>query len=159
MWKENKKMKIWYGCILAVMLAVSFPVRAEGIDRIDTGDLRPVVADMQDDDAVLLAKQIEQLPDSSQLDAEFAALEEESAMIVEEIERQRAEARRSKIWGAVIVVLVIGIFSMGVVSTRESKKEEDAEPAKKKGFRKNLGRQKDEKTEAAEEEMEIENIL
>ncbi len=153
-------MKIWYGCILAAMLLVSFPVRAEGIDQINnTENLTEAAMDTQDSDAVLLAKQIEQLPDSSQLDAEFAALEEESTMIVEEVERQRAEARRSKIWGAAIVLLVIGIFSMGVVSTRESKKEEDAEPAKKKGFRKKLGRQKDEKAEAAEEEMEIENIL
>lgn len=151
--------KLWLGCILAVMLSASVPVRAEGLDRIDTGDLTEAVADMQDSDAVLLAKQIEQIQDSSQLDAEFSALEEESAMIVEEVERQRAEAIRSKIWGAVIIVLVIGIFSMGVVSTRESKKEEDAEPEEKKGFRKKLDQKEDKETEDEEEEIEIENIL
>ncbi len=151
--------KLWLGCILAAMLSVSVSVQAEGLDRIDTEDSTEVVADMQDSDAVLLAKQIEQLPDSSQLDAEFSALEEESVMIVEEVERQRAEARRSKIWGAVIIVLVIGIFSMGVVSTRESKKAEDADSAEEKGFRKKLGRQKEKGKEDAKEEMEIENIL
>ncbi len=116
-----------YGCILAAMLSASFPVQAEEIDRANTGDLTEAAADIQDSNAMLLAKQIEQLQDSTQLDAEFSELEEESAMIVEEVERQRAEARRCKIWGVVIIVLVIGIFSMGVVSTIESKKEEEIE--------------------------------
>ena len=46
-------------------------------------------------------------------------------MIVEEVERQREEARRSKIWGTVIILLVMGIFGMGVVSTVKDKKAEN----------------------------------
>lgn len=68
------------------------------------------------------------------LNAEMAAMEEESRMIIEVTERYRAEARRSKIWGAVIVLLVIGIFVTGIISTvqAEKKKNESEDPAKKK---------------------------
>ena len=55
--------------------------------------------------------------DVAGLDAEMAAEEETSKMIIEETERYRTEARRSKIWAAVIIVLVVGIFAMGIVST------------------------------------------
>lgn len=59
-----------------------------------------------------------------ELDQEFKAMEEESVMIVEEVERYRAEARRSKIWGAVIILLIIGIFATGIISTGKKDKEE-----------------------------------
>lgn len=68
------------------------------------------------------------------LDAEMAAMEEESRLIIEVTERYRAEARRSKIWGAVIVLLVIGIFATGIISTAqaEKKKNEGENSAEKK---------------------------
>lgn len=55
--------------------------------------------------------------DVDMLNAEMAAEEETSRLIIEETERYRAESRRSKIWGAVIIVLVIGMFATGIVST------------------------------------------
>ncbi len=51
------------------------------------------------------------------LNDEFAAEEEEGKLVVEEVERQRTEIRRSKIWGAVIILLVLGVFATGIVST------------------------------------------
>lgn len=65
--------------------------------------------------------------DIEALDAELEALEVENKIIVEEVERYRAEVRRSRIWGAIIVLLVIGIFAVGIVSTvrAERKKKED----------------------------------
>lgn len=67
--------------------------------------------------------------DVGALDAEMEQEQLESKMIVEETERQRAEARRSKIWGAVIILLVVGIFATGIVSTiqAERKKKETEE--------------------------------
>lgn len=49
---------------------------------------------------------------------------------IEAFERQRKESVRAKIWGAVIAVLIIGIFALGLVSTLKASKE--AELKKKK---------------------------
>lgn len=70
---------------------------------------------------------VEQEMDIEALDAELEAMEVENKIIVEEVERYRAEVRRSRIWGAIIVLLVIGIFAVGIVSTvrAERKKKED----------------------------------
>lgn len=64
--------------------------------------------------------------DIEALDAEMEEMQIESQIIVEEVERYRTEARRSRIWGTVIVILVIGIFAVGIVSTvrAEKKKKE-----------------------------------
>lgn len=123
--KGNKNRKgngisgkgILCGCVMAAALAVSLPVHAEEMHTVDVNNSTEAISSAQaTDDAELLAKQIQQLENSAELDVEFSNLEEESVMIVEEVERQREEARRSKIWGAVIILLVMGIFGMGVVS-------------------------------------------
>lgn len=56
------------------------------------------------------------------LDGELAAVEAEGKMLVEEVERQRTEAKRSRIWTIVIVVLIIGIFVTGIISTVKKEK-------------------------------------
>lgn len=62
------------------------------------------------------------------LDTEMAAMEAESKIFVEEIERQKTEAKRSRIWKAVIAVLVVGIFATGTITTiHESKKRKDSD--------------------------------
>lgn len=63
------------------------------------------------------------------LDEEFAVEEEEGRILVEEVERQRDEAKRTKIWGAVIVVLVIAIFATGIVSTMKASKKMEGKKA------------------------------
>lgn len=60
------------------------------------------------------------------LNKEMESSEAESKLVIEEVERYRAEARRSRIWGTVIVLLVAGIFATGILSTVK------AEKAKKK---------------------------
>lgn len=62
--------------------------------------------------------------DAEKLDEEFRTEEEKSIPVVEEIERRRAETRRSRIWGTVIAVLVIGIFAVSLVSVRRGRKED-----------------------------------
>ena len=70
--------------------------------------------------AVLEAEEI----DIEALDEEMAAQEMRNKLIAEEMERYYAESRRSKIWGAVIVLLVVGIFAVGIISTVGSEKRE-----------------------------------
>lgn len=55
--------------------------------------------------------------DVEALNAELEAQEAESKLVVEETERYRAESRRSKVWGAVIVLLILGILATGIIST------------------------------------------
>ncbi len=58
------------------------------------------------------------------LDAEMSRTEQEAEFVVEMVEKYRDEARRSKIWGSVIVVLVVGIFATGIISgVRSSRRE------------------------------------
>lgn len=57
------------------------------------------------------------------LDKEMETAEAESKLVVEEVERYRAEARRSRIWGTIIVLLVVGIFATGILSTVKAERE------------------------------------
>lgn len=61
------------------------------------------------------------------LNAEMAANEAETKFVVEAVEKYRTDARRSKIWGTIIVVLVAGIFAVGIVSAVRSNKDSDGE--------------------------------
>ncbi len=75
--------------------------------------------------------------DAASLDEEMEAAEEESKMVVEEVERYRAEVRRSKIWGTIIVLLVVGIFATGIISTAKAEKEEKKRSAEAEGLEEN----------------------
>lgn len=77
--------------------------------------------DMSQD--VLTAEEI----DIEALDEEMAAQETENKMIVEAVERYRTEARRSRIWGTAIILLVIGIFAVGIISTVRTEKKNKEE--------------------------------
>lgn len=144
--------------IMAMLLSMPLPVRAAGTQTVGVESLIGVMAAVQNtDDVEVLENQIQQIENSTELDAEFSALEEESVMIVEEVERQRMEARRSKIWGAVIIVLVVGIFSMGIVSAVKDKKMENMENIGTELLgKKNRRRRKQE--ERKMEDIEIEEI-
>lgn len=61
------------------------------------------------------------------LDAEMAANEAETKFVIEVVEKYRADARRSKIWGTIIILLVAGIFGIGIVSAVRSNKSGDNE--------------------------------
>lgn len=70
------------------------------------------------------------------LDSELAAIEAEGKMLVEEVERQRTETKRSRIWTVVIVVLIIGIFVTGIISTVKKEKGSEAKNDEKDDSRK-----------------------
>lgn len=75
---------------------------------------------LQDDEAVFE----EETLDLEALDDELAAQEVENKLIAEGVERYLTEARRSRMWGVVIVLLVIGIFAVGIVSTIRTEKKD-----------------------------------
>lgn len=61
------------------------------------------------------------------LNAEMAANEAETKFVVEVVEKYRADARRSKIWGTIIILLVVSIFGVGIFSAIRSNQNEDDE--------------------------------
>lgn len=63
------------------------------------------------------------------IDAEMARYEQEGKLVVETVEKYRAEARRTRIWGSVIIILVAAIFAVGIFSAVKAKKEEDSAKA------------------------------
>lgn len=63
--------------------------------------------------------------DVEALNEEMARTEQEAQLVVETVERYRADVRRSKIWGTVIVILVLGIFITGIISGVKSTKEKE----------------------------------
>ena len=66
------------------------------------------------------------------LDEEMEALEIENEVVIEEIERQRGEQRRSYIWIVVIAILVVGIFATGMIATIKSGKDKKKSKDNKK---------------------------
>lgn len=78
---------------------------------------------LQSEQNAQIALEAEEL-DLDALDDELAAQEVENKLIAEGVERYLEEARRSKIWGAVIVLLVISIFAVGIVSTIRAEKKD-----------------------------------
>lgn len=66
------------------------------------------------------------------LDEEMEETWREAEFVVETVERYREEARRSKIWGTVIVILVLGIFATGIISGIKSAKGEEEPEGKEK---------------------------
>ncbi len=68
--------------------------------------------------------------DVAALDEEMARTEREARLVVETVERYRTDARRSKIWGSVIIVLVLGIFATGIISGIKSSKGKEEQQKK-----------------------------
>lgn len=69
------------------------------------------------------------------LDAEMEVNAQEGKLVVETVEKYRAEARRSKIWGSIIVILVAAIFAFGIFSAVKTKKDENPDKARKQEHR------------------------
>lgn len=67
---------------------------------------------------------IEQGYDTEALNREFEEEFIESKIFVEEVERQQNEAKNTRIWGIVIIVLVVAILGVGVYSHLSGKKNE-----------------------------------
>lgn len=68
------------------------------------------------------------------LDAEMEMNAQEGKLVMETVEKYRAEARRSKIWGSIIVILVAGIFAFGIFSAVKTKNDERPGKARKRSM-------------------------
>lgn len=81
--------------------------------------------------------------EDTELDEELAAVEAESKMLVEEVERQRSEEKRSRVWIVVIVVLVIGIFVTGIISVTKKSKGNEPKTTKRENREKEENKTED----------------
>lgn len=68
-----------------------------------------------------------QVEENESLEQEFQAVEDETLRTVDEYELLQKEKRISRIWGTVIVVLVIAIFVVGVLSVLRQNREKEGE--------------------------------
>lgn len=53
----------------------------------------------------------------------------EGKILIEEIVRQEEEAKKTRIWAAIIIVLIIAIFGVGILSHIKKSKEDEEEEA------------------------------
>lgn len=104
-------------CVISMLLTTAIPVRAEQIEA---------AVEEQTAETKLQEEQVIQLEDVTGLDAEFEALEEESVLIVEEVEQYRKDAERKKILRIIVIVLVIVVFGVGIVTGLREKKKKDS---------------------------------
>ena len=91
---------------------------------------------------------------------EMDDLEEYNTAFINEIERLAAEKRRSRIFGAVIIVLIVAIFGVGIFSTLRKRKQaensSDADGLKGDGEKTTEASQD---AKDAEDEDQLENSL
>lgn len=124
-----KMQKMFRGSLLLwgmafVLWITVIPAKAEQMEMM--GD--------QFAETKLQDEEIIQIEDITGLDAEFQALEEESVLIVEEVEQYRRQAQRKKIQRIVVIMLVIAIFGVGIVTgLQEKRKKESVLTDKEKG--------------------------
>lgn len=110
---ENAKTvtKLPYGCLV---------IYIEGNDewsKVRTGEFTGYVK------SALLQKE----SPNAELHEEMEKLETYDAEFVNEVERLMAEKRESRIFGAIIVVLIVAIFGVGIFSTMRKKKKAEGE--------------------------------
>ncbi|MGN0308291.1 MAG: hypothetical protein ACI4DN_08740 [Lachnospiraceae bacterium] len=73
------------------------------------------------------ADTVDKVIDVEAIDEELAAEEYQGRLMMEEVEKKNAESKQSKIWGVIIVLLVLAIFGVGIYSHLVSKKNGNKE--------------------------------
>lgn len=72
----------------------------------------------------LQTTQLKTIGNKDELDAEFEKISNTVQLIFEEIVTMEKETKQARIWGTVIVVLIIAIFGVGIISAIKKNKEE-----------------------------------
>lgn len=72
----------------------------------------------------LQTAQLKTIGNKDELDTEFEKISNSMQLIFEEIVTMEKEIKQERIWGTVIVVLIIAIFGVGIVSALKKNKEE-----------------------------------
>lgn len=102
---------LWMTVMLWIMV---IPVQAD--ETKNTVLNQTVETQLQEEDTI-------QIEDVIGLDGEFEALEEESVLIIEEVERYRKETKRKEIQKAAVIILVIVILGAGIMAELQKKKK------------------------------------
>lgn len=106
---------------------INSPIIAE----YETGDLILITGELgeewykvsyQDKEGYIRKDTVTEHIKEEALAPEINVMKEEGKLVVEEVERYRAQARRSRIWGVIIVALVGAIFATGIIATVRNKK-------------------------------------
>lgn len=77
----------------------------------------------QEQTLYIMKSNLQQTIENAELEQEFQQMEEEGAMVITAVEQYRQDRIRSRIWAGVIILLVIGIFAVGIVGSVKSKNE------------------------------------
>ena len=77
----------------------------------------------QDTEGYVRTSGLKKIGDLKQIAAEFDAISDNMQLIFDSIVLREQEERRTRIWGVVIVTLVIAIFGVGIISSIKSGKE------------------------------------
>ena len=102
------------------------------VDTFDKGTPVIVQEDRQDGwskvsyketEGYIKSSQLEMIGDIEALAAEFEDMDQNVQLIFESIVAREQEVRQKRIWGAVIIVLVVAIFGVGIVSSIQSGKK------------------------------------
>lgn len=62
--------------------------------------------------------------DMDTVDRELEQIEADNVIIISEIERVRAETKRSRMWGIVIILIIVVVFIVGLVTMIQNRKKE-----------------------------------
>ena len=78
----------------------------------------------QDIQGYIPAKVLKLYGDEDALNAEFAEVQEENDLRYERMEAYIEQQKSARLWGSIIVILVIAIFGVGIFSTVKKNKQE-----------------------------------
>lgn len=71
------------------------------------------------------AENLTMLADNDEISAEFSKVENQMQLVFDNIVLMEQEKKRSRIWGAIIVVLVVAIFGVGILSSIKGNKDKN----------------------------------
>lgn len=118
------RISMLFWCMTVMLWITIIPVQAEETKK--TALNQTVEAQLQEENVI-------QIEDVTGLDGEFEALEEESVLIVEEVEQYRKEAKRKEIQRVVVIILVGTIFGIGMMTGLQEKRKSASELTAKEG--------------------------
>ncbi len=120
------RISLLFWWMAVTLWTTGIPVQAEETKSTAVG--QAVETQLQEEGVI-------QIEDITGLDGEFGALEEESVIIVEEVERYRKETKRKGVQKVVVLILVIAIFGVGIMTGLQEKKKNVPELTVKDGDR------------------------
>lgn len=98
-------------------------------------------------------EQLKSIGDKAALDQEFRQNADNDEMLMNELERIRSQKLRSRIWGTIIVVLVVAMFAVGIFSAKKKNEEEAMDDSENEFYEDELAQE----SETAKNELADDN--